>query len=337
MPREGFDAIVLVSFGGPERPDDVMPFLERVTRGRGIPRDRLLAVAEHYHHFGGKSPINDECRRMQAAIGAELAAHGPSLPVYWGNRFADPMLADTLRRMRDDGVGRALAFVTSAFSSYSGCRAYREEIERARAEVGPGAPEIEKLRVFYDHPLYVEIVADRVGEALSGVPEAARSSARVVFTAHSIPIPMAKTSRYVAQLEASVALVAARAGVARPELAWQSRSGPPSQPWLEPDIGDWLAERSVEGARDVVVVPIGFVSDHMEIVWDLDTQAAERAREVGVRMVRAGTAGSHPKFASMIRELVRERTEGAPARALGPAELRADLCAPGCCPAPRRE
>ncbi len=318
-----YDALLVVSFGGPERPEDVVPFLENVLRGRNVPRERMLEVAEHYYAFGGKSPINQQTRELTAALEAELHARGPKLPVYWGNRNWHPMLADTLRRMRADGVRRALAFATSAFGSYSGCRQYSEDIDRARSEAGDGAPEVEKLPPFYREPLFLEAVTDRVRAAL-----ASASAASLVFTAHSIPLSMAQTSPYVPQLEWACGQVAAALG--RPwKLVYQSRSGPPSQPWLEPDIRDAIREMHAEGVRDIVVAPVGFVSDHLEVLFDLDTQAAELCRELGIGFHRAATVGTHPAFVSMIRELVAARIEGC-------FEVEPGLCAAGCCAAPRR-
>jgi len=296
-----FDALLLVSFGGPECREDVMPFLENVTRGKNVPRERLEEVAEHYDHFGGASPINQQNRELIAALNAELAQHGCRLPIYWGNRNWNPLLPDTIRQMRDDGVQRALAFVTSAFSSYSGCRQYREDIERARVEVGANAPSFAKIRQFYDHPGYIETVVDRVEEALARLSPPRGEQTQLVFTAHSIPIAMANSCRYAAQLHDACELVANRVGGLPWSLAYQSRSGPPNQPWLEPDIGDWLREfaKSNRDAR-VVLIPIGFVSDHVEVLFDLDHEARSIAGACGVQMVRAKTVGTHPRFVRMI-------------------------------------
>jgi ferrochelatase len=314
MPDSAFDAVLVLSFGGPEKSDDVIPFLENVLRGRNVPRERMLAVAEHYYHFGGKSPINDQARALIAALEGELAKHGPQLPIYWGNRNWHPYLADTLRQMKADGVRRALAFATSIFSSYSGCRQYLEDIQRARTEVD-GAPEIQKLRTFYKHPLFIEAQADRVRESLGNRP------AQIIFTAHSIPTSMAETSDYQKQLRESCRLVAESLGRADWRLVYQSRSGPASQPWLEPDIADVV--RGLDRGSDVVVVPIGFVSDHMEVIYDLDYEARAIAEERGVNMLRAATVGVHPKFVRMIRELI--------------ADPRShDTCPANCCPAPAR-
>ncbi len=297
-----YDALLVLSFGGPESPDDVMPFLENVLRGRNVPRERMLEVAEHYYHFGGKSPINDQNRALIEALQPLVP-----MPIYWGNRNWHPMLPDTLRQMQKDGVKTALAFVTSAFSSYSGCRQYREDIERARMEIGPGAPVVDKIRQFYNHPAYIETMKDRVAEALEKLP-----GAQLVFTAHSIPMSMANTSRYQAQLLEACALVG------EGPLVFQSRSGAPGQPWLEPDIRDWLKENK---PAKVAIVPMGFISDHMEVLFDLDTEARETCDELGIEMVRVGTAGTHPKFVAMIAEL---------------ASQPALQCAEGCCPRPGR-
>ncbi|MGA2878557.1 MAG: ferrochelatase [Bryobacteraceae bacterium] len=327
MTEPAYDAILVLSFGGPEKPDDVIPFLENVLRGRNVPRERMLAVAEHYHHFDGKSPINDHNRALIAALKGELASHGLQLPIYWGNRNWHPMLADTLRQMRTDGVRRALAFVTSIFSSYSGCRQYLENIEQARAEVD-GAPEIHKLRKFYNHPLFIEAQAEEVRSALGGRP------AQIIFTAHSIPLSMAETSDYQKQLQESCRLVAESVNVKDWRLVYQSRSGPPGQPWLDPDIADVL--RDLDPSARVVVVPIGFVSDHIEVIYDLDTEAQAIARERGVDMVRAPTVGVHPKFLQMIRELIEERFGLCLPRAIGQYPPSHDVCRAGCCPAPSR-
>ena len=306
-----YDAILVVSFGGPERPEDVMPFLENVLRGKNVPHERMLGVAEHYYLFGGKSPINEQNRRLIAALEAELKLHGPNLPVYWGNRNWHPMLADALRQMKADGIHRALAFVTSAYSSYSSCRQYREDIARAQEAVGVGAPVVDKIRVFYNHPGFVEALVDRVNSALAKIPRERRETARLIYTAHSIPLGMAQTSDYEKQLRETGRLVAERLGRENKEwqLVFQSRSGPPAQPWLGPDILDYLREIKARGGNsDLVIAPIGFVSDHMEIIFDLDTEARELCAELGLNMVRAETVGTHPRFISMMRELILERT-----------------------------
>lgn len=330
-----YEALLLISFGGPEQPGDVMPFLENVTRGRNIHRERLLEVAGHYDHFEGKSPINDQCRALIRALEEELKEHGPEMPVYWGNRNWHPFLADTLRRMRDDGVRRALAFVTSAYSSYAGCRQYRENVLAAQAAVGEGAPQIDKLRVFYNHPHFIEPSAERLCEALARFPNARK--VYVIFTAHSIPVSMARTSRYQKQIEETARLVASESGVEHWKLVFQSRSGAPGQPWLEPDILDHLRRIRELGVRNVALAPIGFLSDHMEVVYDLDIEAKDLAIELGITLVRARTVGNHPVFVRMIRELINERMDPAqPKLAVGQYGPEHDMCPADCCPAPAR-
>ncbi len=333
------DAIVVVSFGGPEGPDDVIPFLENVVRGRNVPRERMLEVAEHYRHFGGKSPINAQNRALIAALEAELKQNGPRIPVYWGNRNWDPLLTDTLRQMAQDGIERALAFVTSAYSSYSSCRQYLDNIARARENAGPKAPVVDKLRAFYNHPGFIGPVAENARAALATLNgDSPGESVELVFTAHSIPISMAATCSYVEQLEEASRLVAERLGFTSWKLVYQSRSGPPSQPWLEPDIGDCLRSVRESGrAGKVLVVPIGFVSDHLEVLYDLDTEAKGLCDQLGLRMVRSATAGNDPAFVRMIRELVVERIEeDANRRALGSLGPSHDQCPADCCPPPQR-
>ncbi|MGI5327454.1 ferrochelatase [Actinomadura nitritigenes] len=296
------DALLLLSFGGPEGPEDVIPFLENVTRGRNIPRERLEKVGEHYHLFGGVSPINRLCRELKAAIEADFAAHGVDLPVYWGNRNWTPYLADTVRRMRDDGVRHAAAFVTSAYSGYSTNDQYLQDIARAREEV-PGAPEIDKLPVYCDRPGFLDPFADATRDALGRLPD----GARLLFTAHSVPLSQPNRELYVAELEEAARTVAGRAAPGTPwDLVYQSRSGPPSQPWLEPQITDHLEKLAGEGVRAVAAVPIGFVSDHMEVKYDLDMEAAGRAAELGIAFVRAATPGGDPRFAALPRLLMEE-------------------------------
>jgi ferrochelatase len=337
----GYDAFLLLSFGGPERPEDVLPFLQNVTRGRRVPPKRLAEVAEHYHHFGGVSPINEQCRTLLAALATEFADHGLSLPQYWGNRNWHPMLADTLATMRDDGVKRALAFVTSPYGSYSSCRQYLEDIAAARAAVGPRAPVVHKLRHYHDHPGFVEPHVDGVRDALARLEPAPRERTRLVFTAHSIPEQMARTAgpdggRYQAQLAETAALVAAAAAPDLGwDLVWQSRSGPEHVPWLEPDVNPHLEALAAAGTGAVVVSPIGFISDHLEVLWDLDVEAADTAKRAGLAYARAATPGADPRFVAMIRELVQERLDptGAPdRRRLGTVPVW-DTCASHCCPA----
>jgi len=326
-----YDAFLLLSFGGPEGPDDVMPFLENVTRGRGVPAERLAEVAEHYYAVGGASPINAQCREMLAAI----AAAGLDLPMYWGNRNWRPFLADTVAKLADDGAERVIAFVTSAYSSYSGCRQYLDDIDKAVAAVGPRAPRIDKIRPYFNHPGFIEPFAAGVEDALTSLPPRVQGGARLVFTAHSVPVGMAATSgspaagtavegvvggRYAAELREAARLIAERTrGGSLPfDLVYQSRSGPPSVPWLEPHVNDHLASLAKEGAASaVVVVPVGFVTDHMEVAYDLDTEAARASDSLGLPFARAKAPGSTPRFASMVCELVAERVSGAPALALG--------------------
>ncbi len=326
-----YDAVLFVSFGGPEGPEQVMPFLDNVLRGKRVSQERKLAVAEHYQNFGGVSPINTQNRALICALQDQFKKQGPSLPVYLGNRNWHPLLADTLRQMARDGVRRALAFVTSAYGSYSSCRQYREDIERARQEVGEAAPQVDKLRLFYNHSGFIRANADAVCEALEKTSEP--DSVQIVFTGHSISVSMASGSRYQQQLEEACYLVSNRVGHPNWRLVYQSRSGAPHQPWLEPDVCDYLTDLKKQGAREVVLSPIGFISDHMEVLYDLDTEAKELCERIGLTMIRAATAGLHPQFVSMIRELILERIdENVPRRAWGSNGPAPDQCAPGCCP-----
>lgn len=325
-----YDAILVVSFGGPEAPEEVVPFLENVTRGRAIPKERLEQVGEHYFLFGGKSPINDQCRALISALEVALNDAGIDLPVYWGNRNWHPMLDDTIRQMADDGKQKVLAFVTSATSSYSGCRQYRENIAAACESVDH-APEIHKIRQFYDHPGFIEPMVDNVMRELIVAPQA-----RLVFTAHSIPNSMADTSDYEVQLREASRLVAEGVGVSDFDLVWQSRSGPPHVPWLEPDINDHLEALSAAGTNAVIMVPIGFVSDHMEVMYDLDTEAMATAERLKMTLLRAATVGTDPRFIAGIIELIEERRSAGPVKALGDLAVRPDFCAVDCCPAPSR-
>jgi ferrochelatase len=332
LPTEPYDALLVVSFGGPEAPDEVMPFLENVLRGRNVPRERMLQVAHHYELFGGVSPINGQNRALIAALGKELDESNLNLPIYWGNRNWHPLLADTLRQMKRDGIRRALAFVTSAYSSYSGCRQYREDIERARESVGEGAPQVDKLRVFYNHPGFIAPNVENLRLALARIPYERRRQAHVAFTAHSIPLSMASNCDYQAQLLETCRLVAESTGHARWQLVFQSRSGSPAQPWLEPDICDHLRGLKRAGATDVVVAPVGFISDHMEVLYDLDTEAKQVAQEINLNLIRAATVGTHPTFIKMVRELIVERMTGASVRpALGTRGAKEDVCPADCC------
>lgn len=335
-----YDALLLVAFGGPECRDDVLPFLENVTRGRNVPRERLLEVAQHYDDLGGASPLNGQVRELIAALKPELERRGIALPVYWGNRNWHPLLGDVVKQMADDGVRHALAFVLAAYGSYSSCRQYQENIADARAAAGDAAPAIDKVRLFYDHPLFVSANADRLRDALESLPPADRAAVHVAFTAHSIPTGMADTSDYERHLRETSRLVSESLGI--PEewwsLAYQSRSGRPQDPWLEPDVGDHLAELANRGARSVAVMPIGFLSDHVEVLFDLDVEAAAKARELGLRMVRGRTVGTHPDFVEMIGELIAERVEPETIgrRSIGRYGPAPDVCPADCCPPPIR-
>jgi len=332
-PSVSYDALLLVSFGGPEKRDDVLPFLENVLRGKRVPRQRMLEIAEHYYLFDGVSPINAENRALLAAVVAELNARGPHLPVYWGNRNWHPLLADAVRQMADDGIRQALALVTSAFGSYSGCRQYLEDLEQARQAIGPQAPRIDKLRLFFNHPGFIEAIADRVRTALEAIPPDRRAAARLVYTAHSIPRAMAEVSPCEKQLREACRLVSQGVGRAEWDLVYQSRSGPPGPPWLEPDVGDFLLQlHRGGGVRDVVLVPIGFLAEHMEVIYDIDVEIAGLCESLGLNLVRAGVVGTHPRFVTMIRELIEERMTAEPSRlALGPLGPSPDCCPPGCC------
>ncbi|MDQ4086083.1 MAG: ferrochelatase [Actinomycetota bacterium] len=339
-----YDALLVVSFGGPEHPDDVVPFLENVTRGRDIPRERLMEVGEHYFGFGGRSPINDQNRALVAAIEAELSAHGIAVPVYWGNRNWRPYLTDTVAEMASDGVRRAACFVTSAYASYSGCRQYRENLFDAVTAV-PGAPRLDRLRHYYNHPGFVEPFVDAVLEAGTRVS----AGARLVFVTHSVPVSMDEGSgpdgnAYSHQhrlVAAEVAgRVAARTGtVPLWDLVFCSRSGPPHVPWLEPDVNDHLEMLAEYDEPGVVVVPIGFVSDHMEVVYDLDTEAAGTAERLGLPYARAATPGVDPRFVAMVRDLLAERAAAERGEPTDRATVSGsapswDVCPAGCCPNP---
>ncbi len=321
-----YDALLVVSFGGPEGTDDVIPFLENVLRGRNVPRERMLSVAHHYEMFGGVSPINQQNRNLIAALKRELERNGPNLPIYWGNRNWHPLLHGTIRQMAADGIQNALAFVTSAYSSYSSCRQYRQNIADAQAEVGPTAPRIDKLRAFYNHPLFIQANVDHIRAALKRLDKP-----QLVFTAHSIPETMAANCEYADQLRETGSLIAEALQIDRWRVVYQSRSGSPTQPWLGPDICDYLKEVNAQGIKNVLAAPIGFVSDHMEVVYDLDFEAQNLARELGMTMVRAATAGTHPAFVKMIRELILERVDNKPPRFLGSRGPAHDVCPADCC------
>ncbi len=327
-----YDALLVVSFGGPEGPADVDSFLDNVFRGLRVPPETKAHIAKRYEHVGGVSPINAHTRAFIKALQLELDAHGPALPIYWGNRNWHPLLPDTVAQMAHAGVKRALAFVTSTFSSYSGCRRYREDLFEATRNVAH-APRFDKLRVPFNHPGFIEAMSDCVGAALDKLPAAQRAGALVLFTAHSLPLSMARGCAYEQQLAASCGLVADALELPRWRLVYQSNNASYGrEPWLEPDIRDALREANAEDIKQVVVAPIGFVCDHMEVVMDLDVDAAAVARELGLSMVRAGTVGTHPAYVAMVRELIVERlTPSAPRRALGALGPSHDRCAPDCC------
>jgi protoporphyrin/coproporphyrin ferrochelatase len=338
------DALLWLSFGGPEKPADVRPFLENVTRGRGVPPERLDEVEEHYQSFGGVSPINELNRSAIARVTDALAHRGIDLPIYFGNRNWHPMVEDTVARMAADGVRRALVFPTSAYGGYSACRQYDEDIERARAAFGEGAPDLVKLRQFFDHPLFVESFADAVRAAAAPFGEY-----RLVFTAHSVPVaadaasgpPAEGGARYSRQVAEAARLVAASVGVTGYDVVWQSRSGPPRVPWLEPDILDHLDVLAGKGVPAVVVCPVGFVSDHLEVVWDLDTEAAQRAAAHGMGFARAAAPSGDPRFADLVVELIREHLEDVAPRKLSACPtagctVNGAPCAENCCEPQRR-
>ncbi len=327
-----YDAVLIVSFGGPEGMEDVIPYLENVLKGRNVPRERMLEVAKHYELFGGVSPINQHNRDLISALKLELDTNGPQLPIYFGNRNWHPLLADTIARMVDDRVKTALAFVTSAYSSYSSCRQYLENIAGAREAVGPAAPQIEKLRAFFNHPGFIEANVEHIRKELESFTEGERASVHVVYTAHSIPESMAQNCNYEIQLRETSMLIAEELGVNNWQLVFQSRSGSPLQPWLGPDVCDFLKELNGRGVRNVVVAPIGFISDHMEVMYDLDLEARQLCEHMGLNMRRAATAGTHPAFVKMIRELIMERVEpDREKRFLGTLAPRQDTCNPQCC------
>ncbi|WP_285612318.1 ferrochelatase [Actinokineospora globicatena] len=337
------DALLWLSFGGPEGPAEVRPFLENVTRGRGVPPERLDEVEAHYQHFGGVSPINRLNHEAITAVRAELARRGLDLPVYFGNRNWHPMVEDTVAQMKADGVRHALVFPTSAYGGYSACRQYHEDIARARASVGEDAPDLVKLRQFFDHPLFIAAVSDAVRAAQAQVPP----DSRLIFTAHSVPDsadraagpPAEGGRRYSRQVAEAARLVAESVGASSYDVVWQSRSGPPQVPWLDPDIVDHID--TLVGVPGIVVCPIGFVSDHLEVVWDLDTEAAERAAALGIPFARAATPNGDPRFAELVVSLVEEYLDG-----VAPAKLSAfpgagctrngTLCAPLCCEPAKR-
>ncbi|HIF34911.1 MAG TPA: ferrochelatase [Planctomycetaceae bacterium] len=331
MNAPNYDAILFLSFGGPEGPDDVMPFLRNVVRGRNVPDERLQSVAKHYMHFGGVSPINQQNRDVISALQIELATNDIDLPVYFGNRNWQPMLADTMRQMQQDGVQRVLTIVTSAFSSYSGCRQYLENIRDAQQELDFPFPQVDKVRVFFNHPLFIEAVSERIHEAFSGL-DAAVNDGELIFTAHSIPMAMADHCLYEVQLNESAKLIAERLNWQRWSLCYQSRSGPPTQPWLEPDICSYLTELAdKDPSRAIVIAPLGFLSDHLEVLFDLDIEARQVCDEKGLAMARAATVGTHPKYIELLRILVEERLGRRESAAIGDQPPCRDVCPADCC------
>ena len=325
-----YDAFLLISFGGPEGMSDVMPFLQNVLRGKNVPEQRMLAVAHHYELFGGVSPINEQNRQLITALQPKIELAGPKLPIYWGNRNWHPLLTDTVQQMASDGIKKAIAFVTAAYSSYSSCRQYLENIEQARLAIGDTAPQIDKIRPFYNHPGFITANANQLTIALNSLSPECRQKAKIIFTAHSIPLSMADGCLYAQQLNETSQLVIAQAKINNQwQLAYQSRSGPPSQPWLEPDINDCIKQLAQEGIKDIVIAPIGFVSDHMEIIYDLDTEAKKLCETLQVNYARAKTVGCHPKFIEMICELVEEQMAQ---HKLIQNEWKNQFCTVTCCP-----
>ncbi len=323
-----FDALLLLSFGGPEGPEQVRPFLENVTRGRNIPPERLDDVAEHYQHFGGVSPINGINRALIEAVRTELVGRDADLPIYFGNRNWEPYVEDTVKQMRDNGVRRAAVFTTSAWGGYSSCSQYVEDIARGREAAGERAPELVKLRQYFDHPLFVEMFADGIAAAAAALPADLRHEARLVFTAHSVPTAADEghgPRLYSRQVAYATRLVAAAAGYRDYDQVWQSRSGPPRIPWLEPDVGEHLSALGAAGCKAVIVCPIGFVADHIEVVWDLDHELRIQAEEAGIAFARAATPNADPRFARLAADLIDElRLDAVPARVAGPDPV------PGC-------
>lgn len=322
-----YDAFLLISFGGPEGMDDVLPFLKNVLRGRNVPEQRMLAVAEHYKLFGGISPINEQNRRLIDVLKPVIESSGPKLPIYWGNRNWHPLLSDTLQQMAKDGITRAVALATAAYSSYSSCRQYLENIEEARNFVGAAAPQIDKIRPFYDHPDFIATNSDNLLTAMQNLPVEKKEKAEIIFTAHSIPHSMSDNCHYAEQLKTTAELVMKESQLKNKwRLTYQSRSGNPNQPWLEPDINKCIEE--ISPGKAVIISPIGFVSDHMEVIYDLDTEARYLCQKLGIDYHRAKTAGTHPLFISMIKKLVEEKITVAQNDNLQSSEF----CSPTCCP-----
>lgn len=335
-----YDALLLVSFGGPEKMDDVIPFLENVLRGKNVPRERMLEVAHHYEMFDGVSPINQQMRDLLEVLEPAMRKAGIEIPVYWGNRNWHPLLTDVIPQMRNEGVKKTLCLMVSAYSSYSGCRQYRENIQDVCETMsGEEVPVFDKIRVFYNHPLFIEATAERLRDSLEQLDEAGQAECKIAFTAHSLPMSMAKTSDYEKQLLETCRLTADACGLSedRWELVYQSRSGRPQDPWLEPDILDHLEVLREGGVKQVVINPIGFLSDHMEVLYDLDVEARQWCDENGITMVRTGTVGTHPQFVEMLVELIQERQDPTrEKRAIGKFGPNHDVCPLNCCPKPQR-
>ncbi|MEZ4705395.1 MAG: ferrochelatase [Bdellovibrionota bacterium] len=330
-----YDALFLVSFGGPEGPEDVLPFLENVLRGKPVPEERKKEVASHYQAFGGISPINRQNREMIQALRKALHHENIDLPIYWGNRNWKPYIQDTLEEMAKDGRKNVLAYVTSAYSSYSGCRQYRENIENARQALDQ-APTVDKIRSFFNHPLWIKVHAQRMEEALAK-DSSSMERTKVLFTAHSLPLSMSQSSDYTLQLQNTSELIAKQVNLPHWELCYQSRSGGPSQPWLEPDVCDVIRSTSKKDFDRIMVHPVGFVSDHMEIIFDLDRDAKQCAKECGFSFVRSQTPGTHPTMIELIVDLIKEYIDPHhPRPSLGDLGPRPRHCPPGCCPAPVR-
>lgn len=339
MSDYNYDAVLFVSFGGPEGRDDVIPFLENVLRGRNVPRERMLEVAEHYYHFDGVSPINEQTRQLIDAVQADLKELGIDIPIYWGNRNWHPLLPDTLREMKEQGVAKAIAFVTSAFSSYSGCRQYRENVFAAQDQTDFNDARFDKIRTFYNHPDFITSHLDHINEAIEKLPESEREDFRIAFTAHSIPDSMASGCDYVKQLSETCRLIAEQLDIPvnRWRLVYQSRSGRPQDPWLEPDILDHIDELHQQQVKSLIISPVGFLSDHMEVLFDLDEEAAVKCQELGMNMVRAATPGLHPKFVRCVSKLIMERLkDDVPQESIGIYGPNWDVCPIDCCPAPQR-
>jgi ferrochelatase len=335
--NHSYDAILVVSFGGPEGRDDVIPFLENVLRGRNVPRERMLAVAEHYYQFDGVSPINQQCRDLIASLRIELDQNEIDLPIYWGNRNWTPYLTDTLAQMQQAGVKRALAYITSAYSSWSSCRQYLGNVADACQPLGADAPTVDKIRAFYNHPDFIAANCDLLSESLASFSTAERADLQIAFTAHSIPNSMADHCDYQNQLAESCQLVSKELSIKNWQLVYQSRSGRPQDPWLEPDILDHMRDIHSNGTKNLIIAPIGFMSDHMEVLFDLDCEAQQLGEELGMHVERSATVGTHPLFISMIRKLIQERQDSALERqAIGQFDANHDVCPADCCPAPAR-